>query len=292
MDIPSSKHHSNNQGQLVGVPKRKAPDLWWRIVFWPDAIGKQWVPDHLRSTGMYCPNCRKGQTFGDHCSFCGCNFSCFVVIKTNSDTKTVSTQNKSGRLNAAPKRLHYRLLPWLGKSSPQLRAMIAGVAVLLLASLVVGTVQYRNSKRKQYVHNYVLALYGIKSGMNLGEKVCDGTYNAWRGVESASSTMHHQALADLELVKAENARIMKMVSSPPKEYNQVARILYKLHENYEKTNSMLINSQDNPSRLKPVFVATEKEFSQGILDLKASMPAPLLEEIKKANQKYKMKFME
>ena len=38
---------------------------------------------------------------------------------------------------------------------------------LLLISLVVGIIQYQRYVRKQYAHNYVVALYGIKSGMNL-----------------------------------------------------------------------------------------------------------------------------
>lgn len=183
----------------------------------------------------------------------------------------------------------------LGTASLRARVIALGVMSLLLISLVVGIVQNRSNVRREYAHNYIQALYVIKSGMNLGEMVCKGTFNAWRGVESSAapeaSGIGPQARADLDSVKAAVNKIMGELGTPSAEYSKAARILQKLYAIYEKMNSMIINSTGSLSRHESEIAAAREEFTREIEGLKANLPAPLAEELKQAGKKYDLRFM-
>lgn len=301
-NVPTLKQHSNSRNWLVGVPKGSPFSTWLRSFFWPNAMVKEKVPAHMRSEGMYCPMCRKRQPFSDRCAFCSCTFSSFVIIKPDAASQNKQYSNKTVPPGAAGQvfchglRTHlHASLARFSKASFRARAIALSGIFLLLVSLVVGIEHYRSEKQRQYTQNYVMALYVIKSGMNLGEMVCNGTFNAWRGVESSTvigaSGIAPQALADLESVKAEINRIMGTLAAPPAEYSQAAQILQKLYGLYEKTNSIVINSPNSLTRNMTEIAAAREEFSREIGILKANLPAPLAAEVGKAGQKYDLSFM-
>lgn len=289
--MPVSKPDTRSRGWLVGIPKKKAPDLWWKFVFWPDAVAKDDLSTRTASEGMYCPQCGKGQPFFDRCLYCGCVFSCFILIDGTADSTDNPLSGGTASRGVAKRSQGRGILARLDSLSLKARMITAVVTVLVLLALVVGVVRQRMSVRSQYAHNFVQALYGIKSGMNLGKMVCEGTYNDWRGVESASREMDPQALADLETVRTETAKILRDMGSPPAGYEPSARILQRMYANYEKTNSLIIGSPENPSQHASATVATEEEFLRDIPALKANMPAPLVKEIAQSSRKYDLSFM-
>lgn len=300
--MPTSNHHKGSESGLIGIPKKTARPLWLRIFFWPGAMAPEKVPVRVRVAGMYCPLCRKGQPFSDRCVFCGCAFSCFVVMDTGKVSRNKRHTNGAGPPVTAKRGICSGLLAplhttlaRLSRASLRARMIAVGVMFLLLILLVVAMVQNQRDVRREYAHNYIQALYVIKSGMNLGEMVCNGTFNAWRGVESSAAPeagkLGPQAAADLASVKAEIDKIMGKLGAPSAEYSKAARILQKLYAIYEKMNSMIINPPGSLSRHETEIVAAREEFSREIEDLKANLPAPLAEELKKAGKKYDLRFM-
>ncbi|MBW4057124.1 MAG: hypothetical protein HIU83_17385 [Proteobacteria bacterium] len=289
-----SNKDANNQNWLFGVPKKMAT-LWWRIVFWRDAIARHNVPEHIRLRGMFCPVCRKVQPFSDRCAFCQCEFPCFVIITTTTNSRNKRQASRSTSLGKGLNAPLHALFKRVSKVSLRNRAIAAILMFLLLTSLVVGIVRYKGYVRSQYAHNYVQALYIIKSGMNMGEMVCDGTFNAWRGIESSStpevSHVGPEARDDLQFVHAEINKIMGGLDPPSAEYTQADRILRNIYSLYEKTNSMVLNSPDAVSMHTTEIVAAKAEFSREINSLKANLPAPLADELKKASQKYDLRFI-
>lgn len=294
-NMPTSTNHPTRQSWLVGVPKKSAPPAWWRFFFWRDAMGSQKVPEHLRSAGMHCPLCRNRQPFSDRCAFCGCDFACFVVINTNKVSRNKRSSNETAPLGSVKQGVRCELIARLGKTSLRTRAITLGVTSLLLILLVTGIVQYRGYVQRNYSKNFVLALYVMKSGMNISEMVCNGTYSAWRGEDSSvplgSSGSGPQILADMKYLKAETNKIMGELGAPSGEYIQAAQTLQKLYALYEKTDSIVISSLDSLSRHGAEIAATREAFSREIKNLKANLPAPLAEELKKAGKKYDLRFM-
>lgn len=260
-------------------------------------MGRHNVPEHLRSAGMYCPECGKGQPFSDRCVFCKCDFSCFVIVTTNTASRNL--QKSNGTVSPATAKQDIATLnplrKWLIKTSSKVRATAIGLMFLLLISLVVGIVQYRSYMKKHYTQKYVVALYGINSGMSLAGKVCDGKYKAWKeGAPSESPTSNevdYEAIKDLVTVKTEIDGVLKKMGTPPVEYNQAAQILQKLYAIYEKMSSLIINSPDSLSQHKTEIVTAREEFSREIENLKAKLPAALVEEIKITSNKFDLRFM-
>lgn len=300
--MPTLKQHSNNQGWLIGIPESTSPPLWWRFFFWPKTMGRHNVPEHVRSDGMYCPICRKRQPFSDRCTFCGCAFSCFVVMK--ADTFPRNKRHSNGDASPATEKtgtIHDLLTPLsaslISFSTASLRVRMISFCVIFLfmVSLAVGIMQYRSFLQKDYTQKFVVALYGINSGMNLAGMVCDGKYKAWKeGVSieiSESSAIDSQTTADLEGVKAYVDETRGEMGTPPAEFDQSERMLQKLYDIYERMNYRIINSPESLSLLKTEIVAARIEFSRELGNLKANLPAPLEEEFKKANQKYDLSFM-
>ena len=291
----------NCQLWLFGVP-RKIATLWWRIIFWRDALRGRNVPEHIRSKGMYCPVCRKGQPFSDQCAFCQCAFPCFVIITTTTDSRNRRRVCKNSAPGTARRGMCdgpctplQALCKRIGAVSLRKRVLAASLMFIVLIAVVVGITQYRRYEQRQYAYNYVQALYVINSGMHLVDMLCKGTYNDWRGVEPSSaheeSGIGPQARADLQSVKATSDKIMGALGTPSAEYNQAEQILQRLYGIYEKTNAMIINSQDSLSRHTTEMDAATAEFSREIENLKAHMPAPLAVELKKAGQKYDLRFI-
>lgn len=260
------------------------------------------VPEHERSAGMYCPLCKKGQPFSDRCAFCGCAFSCFVIMKNDTLPREKRLSNGIASSGTAKPVPFHRFLtplcsPFIRFSRASLRVRVISLCamLLLLTSLIVGIVQYRSSWQKNYIQNYVVAIYGINSGMNLTGMICDGKYKAWKeGVSleiSASGTVDSQTIEDLKSVKSYIDETREKMGAAPAELDQAARTLQKLYEIYEKMNSRIINSPDSLSLHKSESVEARKSFSREIENLKTNLPAPLAKEFKRAGQKYDLNFM-
>lgn len=300
--MPTLKQHSDSRRWLIGVPEKTLPPFWLRIFFRPKTIAMHKVPEHDQSSGMYCPLCKNKQPFSDRCTFCGCSFSRFVIVNSETPSgdqlhsgETVATgggkQGAFHRFNA----LIRASLVRFSTASLRTRMIVLCVPVLLLTSLAIWTVQHRNYLKDHYSQRYVVALYGINSGMNLTGMVCEGRYKAWKeGVPAEASpaiTVDFQTLADLEGVKAYVDETMGEMGAAPEEYEQADRILRQLYAIYAKMNSMIINSPGSLSQRKIELGAAREEYSRGIEDLKENLPAPLVEELKKAGQKYDLRFM-
>jgi hypothetical protein len=166
---------------------------------------------------------------------------------------------------------------------------------VFLAALVAGLAQYRSHLQSQYLQDYVLALYGINSGMEMGRRVCEGKYKAWKGGipvdATGSGSIDPRTLADLNQVKTEVDGIMGKVGNPSKEYEQAARRLQNLYSIYDRINTQIINAPDTLSLQDMEIVAAREGFSREIKNLKAEMPAPLTDAFRKAGQKYDLSFL-
>lgn len=298
MKKADSKEHSSSRGCLFGVPKERAT-LWWRIVFWRDAIGRQSVPESFRQGGMYCPVCRKGQPFSDQCALCKCDFSCFVIIKPDQAADNARQSNELTLRGAAVQPVRSRLFaPFDRIFKPLLRhkAIAAGLTFIVLVSLVVGAVQYRTLLKKKYAQRYVLALYGIKSGMALADKVCEGKNKDWVKGEPVNaptyfSEIDPETATDLKTVLSEIDGIMVKMGKPPAEYAQAAQALQRLYAIYESQNTLILKSSDSVSRHRAEIVAADKNFALEIENLKVNLPPAIMAELKKAAKKYDLRFM-
>jgi hypothetical protein len=178
--------------------------------------------------------------------------------------------------------------------SLRIRVIAICVALLLAILAAIGIIQYQSGVQKQYTQNFILALYGIKSGMSMSSKVCEGEYNVSKEEPSAtplSGEIDAEATADLATVKAEVDSLMAKLGPPPAKYGQSALILRKLYALYGTVNVKINSSPDFLSRCKGDIAAANVEFSREIEHLKTQMPGALTEEFRNAGKKYDLRFM-
>lgn len=270
---------------------------WWRIRYRTDAIARQNVPEQNRTAGMFCPACGKGQPFSDRCTFCGCGFACFVIMQTpgtacikrqSSDRASHGPTNQT--ICKQPSPSFKTVLLRFGELSLRARLIMLITAVLFIVVLTGGIKAYRSHLHQRYIYNYVQALYGIKSGIALTNRVCDGIYPAWKdGMSAPAATsieIDSRALEDLQTIKSEIDSSMGKMGTPPYGYDQAQQILQRLYARYRSRHALTILSADDLTRCKSDTRVVNEVFARDIENLKAQMPAPLHNEFKKAGAKY------
>jgi hypothetical protein len=245
----------------------------------------------------HCPACGNGQTLSARCAYCGLPFSSLVDKVRNVDP--CKDRHAVGGYQAKPT-LEIKSIPFrslqaiLGKKSHRFKVIALSFLFVALVSLLAGITQYRSHLQSRYLQSYVLALYGIKSGMDLTVRVCDGKYLEWKeGVSSTSATdgIDTRALADLAAVKTEIGAVMGSLGTPPVEYEQSARTLERLYSVYDNINSLVIKFHGSLSGHKSEIDTSREAFSREVGNLKANLPASLAAEIKKEGRKYDLRFM-
>lgn len=168
-------------------------------------------------------------------------------------------------------------------------------AVLLLMVIVFGIKEYRTHLQQRYTYNYVQAVYGIKSGMAMADRICEGSYTAWKDGKSVagatSMNSDSRALEDVRTIKTEVDSCISALGNPPEEYQQAHHTLKGLYALYGSRHEMVVSSLENLSRCDGDFSAVNDVFAREITNLKMQMPAALQTEFKKAARKYDLAFM-
>jgi hypothetical protein len=246
----------------------------------------------------YCPGCGKGQPVSECCVSCGIPFSSFAADESDADPSNELkaegvTVGELGSYSLSSLIEAFPLI--LGRIAQRRRIIALFLLFVSIVSLVAVIAQYRSHMQGQYLQNYVLAIYGIKSGMEMAGRVCEGKYRAWKeGVPSdapKSGAIDPRTLADMKSVKAEIDGIMGKVVDPPNEYNQASLRLQNLYAIYNRINTLIINSPGSLSLQRSEMVAAKEGFSREIKNLKGEMPAPLADEFIKAGKKYDLRFL-
>jgi hypothetical protein len=232
----------------------------------------------------YCPNCGYGQPLSESCEYCGIPFTPLAADESDAGPGNDSLSSPDKALPVIP-----------GRMSPRFRVIALALLFVSIVSLVAGITRYRSHSQSQFFRNYVLALYGLNSGMEMTGRVSEGKYRAWKeGVTSfvpESSGIDSDTLADLKSVKTEIDVVMEKLDSPPAGCDRAALILRRLYSIYDKSYALIVRSPDSPSLCKRDIAAAREEFSREISDLKVNLPVPLALELRKAGQKYNLRFM-
>jgi hypothetical protein len=277
---------------LIGVPGKSEPGLRWKPFSGPAGISADRLPESLRSDGMVCPRCGNEQLFADQCVYCLCVFSGFVIIEAEP-----LGGKKLGPKAAVPgpkrKKARALLRASIDTSSLRFRAMATAAVILLAGALYLGNEQYKTYLQGQYSRNYVLALYGIKSGMERLDRVYLDESSALEkaSASAVSHTMEAQELADLKTVKDEVDRIMKKMGAAPAECYQSDLNIRKLHFLYDKTNSLMIEAPDALLQNKNEILAVNNDFAVAYNNLKSSLPEPLTKELSTTGRRYQLDFV-
>jgi len=172
------------------------------------------------------------------------------------------------------------------------RTIMIGVGTLVIIALIAsGSLYYSHTKaKKQYAATYVMALYGIKMGSDLGIKLSKQVAADWNARLNAGQTSPARISVDdenkLNKIKSKTEGYLQKLSTPPDSYVEINEKLQKLNTLYSKVHTSVQNPSGSVTAFAETAQKTETEIQASIADLKKSLPPELTRELETAKTKY------
>jgi len=183
--------------------------------------------------------------------------------------------------------------PWQEPAGWKKRNIIVGVsAVVIIALVALGVNFYFNIKaKKQYAKSYVMALYGIKTGTDLGLKLCGKIYADWTAKNNSVQNIPPLITVDdenqLNNVKAQTDKYLQKLNDPPAAFAESKERLLKLNESFEKVHAAALKPSGAITDFVNLTQKAEKDFKVTTADIKNNLPAELSAELEIAKAKYR-----
>ncbi len=263
-----------------------------------------------RKTGaINCANCGSTLSHSQYCPNCATLYPDYFAAEPPDAAKKRAKQNvdyfawlknisfewrSSPAINTGYNPTLEHTEVWHDQGSSGLKKkwlVLTATAVVVLALIAGGTGYYYQAKAKQqYISTYIMALYGIKVGADLGITLNKQLASNWNARIVAGQTSPSRISVDeenqLNTIKSKTDAYLKKLSKPPSSYVDANEKLLQLNTTYGKLHA----SAQNPAGSITNFVETtqkvESEFQTGITNLKKSLPPELAKELEIAKAKY------
>lgn len=243
---------------------------------------------------MYCSLCGRMFPYAVACPFCKVAFASVLLVYP--DQSMPVREEQAGQPEKKNRLLSGRLGTALAGGLRRItRRVWVGTACSAIAVALILGVASRYRAARDYPRNYVLALYGIKSGFDRGSGIGRDLLVQWRSSSSsalAPPATDGEALAELETVKREVDGVMEELESPPGPLRDASAVLDRLYALYERQNALARAPQGSPDTYERALHEVEEKFTRALEELKATMPVPLREEVRNAGKHYKLGFIE
>jgi hypothetical protein len=183
--------------------------------------------------------------------------------------------------------------PWQESVGWKKNNIMKGVyAVIIIALIAVGIGFYTHAKMKrQYAETYVMALYGIKMGTDLGLKVCSKVSDDWTSKNSSGQNVPPQVTTDdidqLNKIKIKTDKYLQKLNDPPSTFTEANVRLRKLNELFLKLHAAALTPTGTVATYATLTKNTENDFISATAELQKNLPAEISEELKIAKAKYR-----
>lgn len=165
-------------------------------------------------------------------------------------------------------------------------------AVVILALTALGANYYFNAKaKKKYAKSYVMALYGIKMGTDIGLKLCGQLAAEWTAKNSSGQNIRPLITIDdenkLNNVKAQTDKYLQKLNDPPEVFAESKERLLKLNESFVKVHAAAVKPSGTITEFVSLTQKAEKDFKVTTADIKSNLPPELSAELEIAKAKYR-----
>lgn len=158
-----------------------------------------------------------------------------------------------------------------GSSDLRRQLLMVGAGIALLAVIAVLALLYMRDKAEgKFIKEYVVALYGLKSGTAQCLKKS--------ALLAGGSRLVDKDLNQLKSVKAEIAVALQVLSPPPNKFSDAHNRLLQLEVTYEKLYKLIITSGPSTEVATSANIL-EAQFNKQAKELRISLPPPLLAEL-------------
>ena len=268
----------------------------------PECKGRFWIGKEsfarraLKKEGkIYCDACGKELDCLIVCAACGVVFPDYCLLQASKPaSRQLAKTEFSWSFASKPAKQAYAIPQKSTSVTPVSRKfLVRAVCLLVFAAMTaVGVTAYNQKKaERQFVADYVLVLYGIKSGVDLSLSQCTRTSADWKTKTDAGQrfvphlTPEEESRSDR--VKTELDPLMQKLDKAPQKFSKSYEQIGKLYGIHVNLNSLAAT----PSGSLPGFTESANklgnDFKSAAQELKAGLPKELSEELAKASTKYK-----
>jgi len=148
-----------------------------------------------------------------------------------------------------------------------------------------------HQEKELYSKNYMRALYGIKSGIDTSFGAFNRIVQASRKIgasgREAALRFTTSEKERSQKIKFEVDRLIAVTKNPPKKYATSNEKLVSLYTIYSNAYELSNNPSDSVETLYKKSQKLERDFTDGMRELEASLPKELSLELEKARKKYR-----
>lgn len=283
IEIPEQKISANASSQNCPDCKEK---YWFRQE-------KFMLRGYRKQGRLYCCDC--GGELGSDLLCLSCGSLCPDYCVVQSPRFVSHKQQKAGYRFSLPQRSKStaKATPTAKAAQPQAgKSWLVYPVLAVLALVLVGglsKVYLDHKAHQEYAKNFIVALYGVKSGTDLNLGLIDNISSTWQqnlGAGGIAPRPSQKDLDKLTVVKKRISQAMETLNESPEKFVEARTQLIRLHGVYEQIYALNIS---NPDSLDEYTVSVDKlkaSFSKAADELKGAMPEELSNELKASVAKY------
>lgn len=230
----------------------------------------------------YCSKCGEELGPSTYCLGCGTLYPDYCVVYSKKPAKR-SFKTKAFSLNLSLAKSERKSESKSGIAKPtnggrktgssnlrrQLLMVGAGIAFLAVIALLA-LLYIQNRAESKFTKEFVVALYGLKSGTEHCLKKSEILGNGTR--------LGDKDLAQLKSVKGEISTALQVLSPPPKKFNELHAQLGILSDTYEELYKLCITAAPSMQTATSAK-ALEMRFIKQAKEMKSALPPELLAEL-------------
>lgn len=251
-------------------------------------------------TVIVCSWCAAKQPDSDQCQCCGRPFYDYArcrqtprrapkISRKRRDENEVQTQRASQGVPET-RRVRGRL-----PSAATWKMCIVALTALAVLGVALSSLWRKNSEQ-QYLTNYVIALYGVRSGLELSGRTCSGIAADWQkdldAGREVSNEVSRKESEDLATVKREIDLVMSKLKPAPEKFGGSNAKLREMYDIYLELHTLANRPFGTPKSMLSTVESLKAGFRLKVRELKQNMPPELSDEIKKSAVKYDLSFLE
>lgn len=256
---------------------------------------------YKKAGNLYCHSCNSPLGTSHMCENCGALYPSYCVVQAVKPVrrKAVKTADYFGRAKRSKKQTvvaSHDSSVYASHESPATRRkslpilLVVVVAVVALAA-AIGSYVVKAKAEQQYARNYVLALYGVKSGADRSLNKFEKVSGEWKAMAESGQVyilrIAPQEKADLDTVKAEVDKVMQQLGAPPEKFSDAQDRLSRLYQIYSRLYALNLSPPDNLPAFSEATTRLARDFDRATQELKSTLPEELFEEIRQVAPRYK-----
>ena len=267
----------------------------------PDCNDKYWFRQekfalraYRKSGRVYCFGC--GHELGSEilCLNCGSLCPDYCVVQSPKFVK--HQQQRAGYSFSLPQLRSESARPHrAAKTARQPGStnwLVYAVLVVLVLAVAGGLGKFYldNQAEEEYARNFIVALYGVKSGTDLGLGLIDGISSQWQKNLDAGGIAPNTGQKDLDKlgqVKKRVTQAMATLDECPEKFAEARQKLVRLHRIYEDIYALNVAMPSSLGELNSSEDRLKENFFKAADDLRRSMPAELSDELKSSVSRYR-----